>query len=121
MTKKDQLQRLQQVAALMFDSKLALLKTVARARQDTEDHLVNLATAPVLLPDLDPMAMAMAVARLRYEGWADVRRAELNLILARQTAAWLDAREEARFAFGKTQALEAVRAKVTAASLPLIP
>ena len=114
MSKHDQLRRLQQVASLMFDSRLAQLKTTARAMQETRDHLANLATAPEESTAMPPIAMA--VAALRYYRWTDVRRADLNLTLARQTADWLNAREAARAAFGKTQALEAVKARISAAS-----
>lgn len=115
MTKKDQMQRLQQVAGLLFDSKLLDLKATARAMQQTKEHLADLVAGPVAPDDLPQVALA--VAGLRYDRWADVRRAELNLTLARQTAEWLDARDAARLAFGKTQALDAVKAKLLAASV----
>ena len=114
MTKQDQMQRLQQVAGLLFDSKLVDLKAAARAMQETKDHLVDLIALPVQACELP--ATTMAVTGLRYDRWADVRRAELNLTLARQTAEWLDARDAARLAFGKTQALDAVKAKMRAAA-----
>ena len=114
MTKKDQMRRLQQVAGLMFDSKLADLRAKARAVQQTKDHLTDLVTKPADAPDMPQIATA--VAGLRYERWADVRRADLNLTLARQTAEWLDARDAARLAFGKTQALEAVKTKLLEAA-----
>lgn len=114
MTKHDQMRRLQQVAGLLFDSKLVHLKTAARAMQETKNHLADLVALPAL-PDELPK-IAMHVAELRYERWADMRRVELNLTLARQTAEWLDARDEARLAFGKTQALDAVKAKLNAAA-----
>ena len=114
MTKQDQMQRLQQVAGLLFDSKLVELKAAARAMQETKDHLLDLIALPVQPSELP--AITMAVAGLRYDRWADVRRADLNLTLARQTAEWLDARDAARLAFGKTQALDAVKAKMRAAA-----
>lgn len=50
---------------------------------------------------------------LRYQQWADLRRSELNTVLARQTAEWLAAREEARLAFGKTEALSGIAARLS--------
>ena len=44
-----------------------------------------------------------------------MRRVELNQTLARQTATWSDARDAARLAFGKTQALAGVAARLAAA------
>jgi len=49
---------------------------------------------------------------MRYQLWADQRRAEINLTLARQTATWLEARTEAAQAFGKSQALEGLSRKL---------
>lgn len=43
---------------------------------------------------------------ITYNRWADVRRSELNLVIARQTASWLEARGEAQGAFGRVQALQ---------------
>ena len=110
MTNQDQMRRLQQVAALLFDSKLTNLKATARAMQQTKDHLADLTARPVPAQDLPQLAME--IAALRYERWADLRRQDLNLALARQTAAWLDARDAARLAFGKNQALEAIAARL---------
>lgn len=119
MTKQDQMRRLQQVADLLFDAKLAGLKAAARAMQETKDHLADLVAAPA--PSDDLPQIALAVAGLRYERWADGRRADLNLTLARQTAEWLNARDAARLAFGKTQALDAVKAKLLAATVRYRP
>lgn len=110
MTKRNQLDQLQQIAGLLLDSRLAQLKICARAMQETKDNISGLAALPA-----QPGDLAAAVAELRYQRWADVRRAELNLTLARQTASWLDAQADARNAFGKTQGLDAVKTKVLAA------
>ena len=53
--------------------------------------------------DLDPVTAARV--GLDYERWADARRGELNLVIARQTADWLEARSDAQTAFGRVQAL----------------
>jgi hypothetical protein len=59
--------------------------------------------------DLEPIVAAQI--GLEYERWADARRAELNLVIARQTAAWLEARGEAQAAFGRVQALRALASR----------
>ena len=112
MTKKQQIEKLQHVAALLFDSKLAQLKIIAQAKHETEGHLTDLAQGASVTPDMPQISIE--VANLRYERWADVRRAELNMTLARQTALWLDARGAAQVAFGKTQALDGIKARVFA-------
>ena len=40
-----------------------------------------------------------------YGRWADARRAEINQVLARQTGQWIEARDAAKIAFGKADAL----------------
>jgi hypothetical protein len=57
------------------------------------------------------LAPAAQVA-LRYQLWADIRRAELNTVLARQTADWLAAREDARHAFGRAEALRGIATRL---------
>lgn len=110
MSKSDQLNRLQNIAHVMLDSQLAGLKLAARAVQDTQNRLAGLAASPVPTGELSDIAVALS--GLAYERWADARRVELNLILARQTAIWLDASDAARQSFGKTQALDAVKRKL---------
>jgi hypothetical protein len=110
MSRSEQMQRLEQVAGLLFDTRLAELQKAARARADTEARMAALVMPAV--PEGALSQVAAELAALGYQRWADLRRAELNQTLARQTAAWIDARDEARLAFGKTQALAAVRTKL---------
>lgn len=110
MTRPVQMKRLEQIAGLMFDSRLAELQHAAAARAETEARLAGLAAPDVVEGSLPQVSAELAA--LRYQRWADARRAELNLTLARQTANWLEARDAARLAFGKTQALAAVAAKL---------
>ena len=42
---------------------------------------------------------------MRYQLWADQRRSDINLTLARQTVTWTEARQDAARAFGRDQAL----------------
>jgi hypothetical protein len=96
------LKALQSIAELILDHQLLKLRSAAAARDDTK----------VKLAALDPRGnfgdcsiRSSAQAELLYESWADGRRRELNLHLARQTAAVLQAEDHAKFAFGRQIAL----------------
>jgi len=112
MSQKQQLARLGQLANLLLDSRLAVLQAAARARQETEAQLAGLMVPPPVAENVSEIAAAMA--GLSYQQWADARRGELNMHLARQTVTWMEAREAAREAFGKKQALGGVAAKLAA-------
>ncbi len=101
---------LQSLSQMVLDSRLATLRNAADARAASLDRLADLSHSPVAteLPELAAIEVAM-----RYHRWADQKRAEINLTLARQTATWLDARAEARTAFGKTEALKGVMRKLS--------
>jgi hypothetical protein len=103
MTKTRDMVRLAEVAQLMLDQRLGQLRTAAEAVERSRMQLsaINEAAKPA---DLPPVAAEKV--GLGYERWADVRRAELNLVIARQTAAWIDARGDAGTAFGRLQALQ---------------
>jgi hypothetical protein len=103
MTQARDLGRLSDVAQLMLDHKLAELRAAAEQleRSKMQISAINADARPADLP----LGAAEKVG-LAYERWADVRRAELNLVIARQTAAWLDAKGEAGTAFGRLQALQ---------------
>lgn len=100
--KSQQIARLGALTDLMLDARLVDLRAAAAARDASLDRLADLARPPSAadLPDL-----AAVDVEMRYQRWADQRRAEVNLILARQTVAWLEARQAATLAFGKSQAL----------------
>ena len=108
MSRKDQLVRLRQISGLILDLRLSELHTAARARAQSLDRLAGLAVPQA--SDLPPIAAAQA--GLRYQRWADARRAEINIQLARQTADWLEAQATARRAFGQSQALESVQQRL---------
>ena len=97
------LRRLGQISALLNDAKMQVLHRAAQARQDSLDRLAAL-DAPQSPPDL-PAFAAHEVA-LRYAVWADRRRSEINMGLARQTAAWHQAQQEAALAFGRDQVVQ---------------
>lgn len=108
MSRAKDLSQLADLAQLMLDHRLGTLKASSDRLEQSRMQLsaLNQTAEPV---DLDPV-IAVKVG-MDYERWADVRRAELNLVIARQTAAWLEARGDAQTAFGRVQALRAVAEK----------
>lgn len=104
MSSPKQLARLQSLAQMILDAQLVELRHVARARSATLAHLSDL-QSPLVQMD-DQMGVAEVKATLAYQLWADQRRAELNLTLARQTAQWMDRRDAARHAFGRAEVLK---------------
>lgn len=118
---QDRIARLALLGRLIFDTKLAELHKVAQAREATRAALAALdrpATTEAAAGEeggLSSVALGQAV--IRYQAWADARRAELNPRLARQTADWLDRRAEAARAFGRAEAL----GRIAAAAKPKSP
>jgi hypothetical protein len=98
MSERAKLVQLQQVSQVMLDVRLLALDRAAKARQASLDHLADL-NKPATPTDLNPV-VAGEVA-VRYENWADHRRSEINLALARQTVDWVEARQHAALAFGR--------------------
>jgi hypothetical protein len=98
MNDREKLAQLHQVSQVMMDVRLLALDRAARARQASLDHLAAL-NQPAAQTDLNPI-IAGEVA-MRYENWADHRRAEINLLLAQQTLDWVEARQNAALAFGR--------------------
>lgn len=108
MTSKQDLQRLSTLAELVLDQKLGNLRQAALHLERSKDQLraINAAAAPA---DLPPVAAGLV--ELNYGRWADIRRAELNTVMARQTAELFEMRTEATTAFGRLQALRGAVAK----------
>jgi|APEBP8051073178_1049388.scaffolds.fasta_scaffold00013_367 hypothetical protein len=98
--------RLVEASALLRETALADVSRAARACAESRAQLSALAAPPVP-PELPP-AVAAEVT-LRYQRWADQRRAALNLQLARQTAEWLEARRRAARVLGRDEALRRLR------------
>lgn len=113
MSKIQDIARLHSIAGLVLDVKLAGLRNIARARDETVTRLAGLTPAAMILEDRGGVADVLAA--IAYQRWADARRAELNQTLARQTAAWMDARDNARTAFGKADVLQSLGAQSRAA------
>lgn len=103
MSGSDRLSRLAGLAAMIRDLRLAELEAAGRARSESRVRLAGLLLSPC---ESDLGAITVAQAEIRYQSWAEARRAEINLTLARQTAEWFEAREAARRAFGRAQALQ---------------
>ena len=102
---RERLSRLKEMAGLVFDSRTQKLRRENEAR----DALLR------QLADLDAVAMAEGLVwpaaertHYDYEQWATVRRAEINQRLAVQMVRCMQAADEARTAFGRTQALDKV-------------
>ena len=96
------LRPLVEISQLMLDQKLAALTRAASAREESKARLAELSQPPA---ETDLPLAAAAQAGLLYARWAEARRAEINLTLARQTAEWIEARDAARQAFGRADAL----------------
>lgn len=105
MNRANEIARLKELAALARDDRLTHLREAARRR---EQSLMQIAALERDGQDVDLAPVAAGLVALRYQAWADVRRSELNVVLARQTADWLSARDEARIAFGRCEALHGV-------------
>ena len=103
------LSRLTDLAQLMLDHQLSVLRSSSDRLEQSRMQLstVNQAAQPV---DFDPIISTRV--GLQYDRWADVRRSELNLVISRQTADWLEARGEAQTAFGRVQALNSLTTKL---------
>jgi hypothetical protein len=102
MSRAKDIAALQDLAQLLLESRLSSLREAADRREQSRMQIaaLDLAAEP---PDLPPIAAGQVA--LRYQLWADTRRSDLNTLLARQTAEWMEARAEARHAFGRTEAL----------------
>ena len=97
--------RLAVLAGLLRDRKLDDLRAASLRREATQARLGALVAGPAT--GLSPVAAAQSA--LLYQRWVDGKRAEINLQLARDTAAWLEAQAAARSAFGRAQVLEALK------------
>jgi hypothetical protein len=97
---------LQGLAQMILDGHLARVRAIARAREESLAHLADL-NRPFEPSDLHPVAAAEA--EMRFQRWADLRRAEVNQLLARQNVEMEEARSAAKLAFGRSSALSQLR------------
>lgn len=109
MSKTAEIARLTQLAALTLDHRLGQMRAASLALERSRDQLAAISEAgkPADLP-----LVAGAKAEWAYRRWADQRRSELNLVIARQTADWLTARDAATTAFGRREALQGLALSV---------
>ena len=112
MTKAKDLGRLAEVAQLMLDHRLGQLHSAAAELERSRAQLAAINRAARPAEDLAPV-LAGKVA-LTYDRWAEARRSELNLVIARQTAGWMDAQSAAQGAFGRVQALQGLAERLKA-------
>jgi hypothetical protein len=105
MSRDRDIARLEELARLMLDHRLARLSDIAAQRDRSR---IQIAALSDLSDPADLPSMAAEQVSLRYQQWADTRRSELNAVLARQTAEWIEARQEAQHAFGRAEALRTV-------------
>lgn len=96
------LARLGTLAGLLRDARLEDLRLARQRREETQGRLAALAAGPA--EGVGPLAASQAA--LLYQRWVDRKRAEINLQLARDTAAWLEAQAAARTAFGRADVLD---------------
>lgn len=89
------------IADLLREQALKDLRAASDACTQSRAHLAALAPTP-LAADADPADRRNAML---HQGWADRRRAEINLVLARQTAEWIEARAAAARALGRAEVL----------------
>jgi hypothetical protein len=110
MSGKAEISKLQLLVEMILDQRLSVLRKAAQAKQDSEAVLAGLACPEAVPSDLH--GVSSQLAGLGYQRWADARRSEINVVLARQTVEFLAARDEARVAFGKADALSKVAEKL---------
>ncbi len=102
MSRATDLARLTAVAEMVREARRTELARAMAAREDTRAMLAALdRPGPAML---DPLAAAQAA--FHYGRWADARRADLNLGLARQTAAWMEARGAAARATARADVID---------------
>ena len=109
MTKLADIARMAELAQLVLDQRLGRLRGAAAELERSRQQIAALDLSAAAT-DLEPVT-AEKVA-LTYDRWADQRRSELNLVIARQTASWIEARSEAQTAFGRVQALQGLATRL---------
>ena len=78
------------------------MQAATAALERSKAQMAEITKAP---PATDLPMVAGARAEWVYKRWADLRQAELNLVIARQTVEWLTTKDQAKTAFGRTEAL----------------
>lgn len=107
--------RLTALTEMLQQVQLAALSQAEAARQGTLAAISRL-DQPSVGTELDPVTVGLV--QISYARWADLRRAELEKTLTRQTVACDAAQSVARTAFGRHQALQNVAARLAAQKKP---
>lgn len=100
------LQRLADMAAMLREAEMTRLSAAAARRDKAR---ADLAAHDATAPDDQDFASAAPVAA-RHERWRVMRRGQLNQALARETVAWLEARDRLARAFGRADVLHRLAA-----------
>lgn len=101
------LSRLVALSRMLLDQDLHLLREAA-IRKDTIAARLN-GLEPASAPGLDPITEARL--RDRYQIWADGKRAEINITLARARAEWLEQRGKAAYSLARHTILQKISTK----------
>lgn len=109
MSRKQDITRLTDLAQLTLDHRLGQMRTATQALDRSKGQLAAISEGA--RPADLPLVMG-ARAEWTYQRWADLRKSELNLVIARQTAACLALRDEAKTAFGRLEALRSLSARL---------
>jgi hypothetical protein len=108
MTIAKRLEGLARIADLVLDQRLQALQRAQQARNATREKIQAL-DQPW---EMDEHALQASVrAAFLYQTWADLRRKDLNLVLAKQTVVVLETEADARLSFSRHAALEQLRAQ----------
>lgn len=110
MSRSKDLAKLEDLSRLILDDRLSRLRAAGSLVEISRMQIAALDRSAE--PDDLPPFAANQIA-LRYQVWADARRSELNVVLASQTANWLDARQDARQAFGRAEALRGIAGRMS--------
>jgi hypothetical protein len=89
----------------VLDQRLSGLRH-AQAQRDETRHRLAALDQPEVWDECSLQSSARAA--MLYQAWADARRRELNLNLARQTIKVINAEEASREAFGRQVALKRI-------------
>lgn len=109
MNRAQDLKKLQAITDLVLDARQLRLRQACDARERSVSQLQALAVPE---PRADLPVVAGELVSLTYQRWADLRRAELNAVIARQTVEMMAARAAAALAFGRAEALRGVAGKL---------
>lgn len=109
MSRAKDIDKLAPLADLLLQHRLGQMREANLRLERSRGQIAALdkAAEPAGLPEV-----VAALVACDYRRWADARKAELNAVIARQTAEAMAARAEAEMAFGRVHALRGIAAKL---------